>query len=272
MTRTGAPAAPPPPSGDPVSRSGDAGSSQSRSLASRVLLALALFVVFCTLIGLGTWQVERRAWKLDLIARVNHRVHAIPTAPPGPADWARVTRAADEYRHVRVAGVFLNDRETLVRAVTELGEGFWVMTPLRTTRGFTILINRGFVPPEQADPATRAKGEIAGETVVTGLLRISEPKGAFLRRNDPGAGKWYSRDVAAIAAARRQSQVAPYFIDADATPNPGGSPVGGLTVIAFPNSHLVYAITWYTLALMLAGGVAYGVREDRRSRQAASGL
>ncbi len=245
---------------------------RSRSLASRILLGLALLCVFCALIGLGTWQVQRRAWKLDLIARVNQRVHAPPTPPPGPADWAKVSRAADEYRHVRVTGVFLNDRETLVRAVTELGEGFWVMTPLRTTRGFTILINRGFVPPEQADPTTRAKGQIAGETAVAGLLRISEPKGGFLRRNDPLSGKWYSRDVAAIAAARRQSDVAPYFIDADATPNPGGSPVGGLTVIAFPNSHLVYAITWYTLALMLAGGVAYGVREDMRSRGAAAEL
>ncbi len=273
MIQTGASPAPPPArpgfSGSP---SGDSGPGRSRSLASRILLGLALVAVFCTLIGLGTWQVQRRAWKLDLIARVNERVHALPTAPPGPVDWARVSRAADEYRHVRITGVFLNDRETLVRAVTELGEGFWVMTPLRTTRGFTILVNRGFVPPEQADPASRAKGEIAGETIVTGLLRISEPKGAFLRRNDPPANKWYSRDVAAIAAARRVSDAAPYFIDADATPNPGGSPVGGLTVIAFPNSHLVYAITWYTLALMLAGGVVYGVREDKRSRRAAAGL
>ncbi len=168
--------------------------------------------------------------------------------------------------------MFQNNRETLVRAVTELGEGYWVLTPLRTSQGFTVLINRGFVTSEQADPSTRAKGEITGETLVTGLLRISEPKGAFLRRNAPAEDKWFSRDVPAIASARRQSDVAPYFIDADATANPGGAPVGGLTAIAFPNSHLVYAVTWFALAFMLAGGVAYAFREERRPRRTSAGL
>jgi surfeit locus 1 family protein len=143
------------------------------------------------------------------------------------------------------------------------------MTPLQSDRGFTVLINRGFTPPDRVDPATRAKGLISGRVLVTGLLRISEPGGGFLRRNDPLANRWYSRDVAAIAAARHlpRGQIAPYFIDADATPNLGGLPVGGLTVIAFPNSHLVYALTWFGLALLLAVGVAYAAREEWRIRR-----
>jgi surfeit locus 1 family protein len=106
---------------------------------------------------------------------------------------------------------------------------------------------------------------------VTGLLRITEPKGGFLRANDPAAERWYSRDVAAIAAARGLADAAPYFIDADAAPNPGGLPVGGLTIVAFPNSHLVYAITWYGLAVMLAGAVLYVVRDERRVRSKPAG-
>ncbi|WP_204313471.1 SURF1 family cytochrome oxidase biogenesis protein, partial [Klebsiella michiganensis] len=71
-----------------------------------------------------------------------------------------------------------------------------------------------------------------GETRVTGLLRVSEPGGAFLRANDPAAGRWYSRDVAAIGAARRLSDLAPYFVDADARPGArADEPVGGLTVV-----------------------------------------
>jgi surfeit locus 1 family protein len=143
-----------------------------------------------------------------------------------------------------------------------------VITPLVSDRGFTVLVNRGFVPPERADPQTRKLGQIAGPVLVTGLLRISEPHGGFLRRNDPFHRRWYSRDVAAIAAAQRLSPglTAPYFIDADATQNPGGLPVGGLTVIAFPNSHLVYALTWYGLALLVAVGFAYAAREEWRIR------
>ena len=85
---------------------------------------------------------------------------------------------------------------------------------------------------------------------MTGLLRITEPDGAFLRSNDPAANRWYSRDVAAIAKARDLGLTAPYFVDADATPNPGGYPVGGLTVVRFPDNHLVYALTWFVLCAL----------------------
>lgn len=211
---------------------------------------------------MGGWQIERRAWKLDLIARVDARIHAPAAPPPARADWARVNARDDAYRHVRATGSFLHDRETLVQAVTERGAGFWVLTPLSTDQG-TVLVNRGFVPPERRDPASRRAGQ--GPVTVTGLLRMSEPGGAFLRSNDPAAGRWYSRDVAAIARARGLGEVAPFFIDADATPNPGGYPVGGLTVVAFPNNHLVYALTWFGLAALSAWGAALILRKARRN-------
>ena len=149
--------------------------------------------------GLGVWQVERRGWKLALIAAVEARVHAAPAPAPGPADWPDLTAEADAYRHVGTAGVLLHDRTTLVQAVTELGGGYWVLTPLRSDAGFTVLINRGFVPLEQADPATRPGSEPSGHVALTGLLRVTEPGGAFLRSNDPASDRWFSRDVAAIA-------------------------------------------------------------------------
>lgn len=204
------------------------------------------------LVSLGTWQLQRRSWKLDLIERVETRVHAAPVPAPGRRSWPDVT-ASDEYRRVRLDGVFLNAQETLVQAVTVHGPGFWVLTPLRATDDGTVLINRGFVPSERSDPDARREGQIIGPTSVVGLLRLTEPGGGFLRANDPANGRWYSRDVAAIAAAQGLTNVAPYFIDADATPNAGGLPIGGLTVIQFRNNHLVYALTWYALALMLAG-------------------
>jgi surfeit locus 1 family protein len=92
---------------------------------------------------------------------------------------------------------------------------------------------------------------------VTGLLRMSEPGGAFLRANDPVADRWFSRDVAAIAATRGLPQTAPYFIDAERSPGKTGLPVPGLTVRSFSNNHLVYAITWSILALMAAAGALF---------------
>lgn len=235
---------------------------------SRRAVALAFGVVFFLgFAGLGVWQLQRLAWKLDLIARVDARVHA-PAAPaPGPAAWPSVSAQRDEYRHVQVRGTFDNRRETLVQAVTALGPGYWVMTPLTTDQGDTVLIDRGFVPTALAAQADRREGLLQGPVTVTGLLRVSEPHGGFLRANQPAAGRWYSRDVAAIARARGIARAAPYFVDADATPNPGGWPRGGLTVVRFRNPHLVYAMTWFALAAMVALWGAWPAVEARRTRR-----
>lgn len=222
-------------------------------------IMLLLAAVF---FGLGMWQVQRLSWKLDLIARVEARVNRAAVSAPAASEWAGISAGKDAYRPVTATGVFDHGKAVLVQAVTARGAGFWVMTPMVTGGRATILINRGFVPSDRRDPASRRPGDHAGPVTVTGLLRITEPGGGFLRSNDPAGGRWYSRDVAAIAAAQGLADVAPYFIDADATANPGGLPIGGMTVVNFANSHLAYALTWYAMALMAAGS-AIGIYRRR---------
>ena len=111
-------------------------------------LSLAGIAVF---LSLGIWQVERRAWKLDLIDKVDRRIHAAPGAIPAPQQWPSVNAQDDAYRHVRVRGRFIAHKDTFVKAVTALGGGFWVLTPLRTTGGAIVLVNRGFVPADRRD-------------------------------------------------------------------------------------------------------------------------
>jgi len=243
-----------------------AGGKARRSRSFRMAVVVAGLALFVGFLALGGWQVQRLAWKTNLIAQVDARVHAAAVPSPGPTQWAGVTRDKDQYRRVVVRGRFLHDKETLVQAVTDAGGGFWVVTPLVDDRGFTVLINRGFVPAGRRDPAVRADGQVGGAQKVTGLLRITEPKGGFLRANDPAGDRWRSRDVAAIAARRGLTTVAPYFIDADASPNPGGWPRGGLTVIRFANSHLVYALTWFGMALLTLVGLWLFLRDGRRNR------
>lgn len=222
--------------------------------AVRAIVGIGWIAAIAGLLALGTWQVHRRAWKLDLIARVDARIHAAPVTAPIEAG------RDDAYRRIVATGTYLPGRDSFVQAVTDRGPGWWVLTPLRMTPGGRIvLVNRGYVP------ARTAAAPVDGETRVTGLLRLSEPGGGFLRRNDPAADRWFSRDVAAIAARRGLSPVANYFIDADAVAGGQGTPIGGLTVIAFPNNHLVYAITWYGLAIMAAAGFAYWIVLARRA-------
>lgn len=215
----------------------------------RAAFAAAALIAAIGLAALGVWQLERRVWKHELVASVEERIHAAPVAAPGPGQWKAVSAKHDAYRRISATGSFRHDRETLVQAVTDLGPGYWVMTPLETP-DFTLLVNRGFVPKARHDARTRAAGNAAGLATVTGLLRVTEPGGAFLRSNDPVADRWFSRDVAAIAQARGLGNSAPYFVDADMAPNAGGYPVGGLTVVRFPDNHLVYALTWFALCAL----------------------
>ena len=239
-----------------------------RSVGSLLALGLAGLALFALFVSLGVWQIERRAWKLDLIAVVNERVaaHAIPA--PGPANWPKLSFETDEYRHVAAEGRFLSAKSAFALASTDLGSGYWLMTPLRTDRGFTVLVNRGFVPSRDFDPTTGLDEKETSR--VTGLLRMSQTGGGFLRDNDPVAGRWYSRDVAGIAKAEGiEGPVAPYFIDA-AGMSEGGYPVPGLTVVSFRNSHLIYAITWFALAAMVLAGLAILWRHERTLRMGAS--
>lgn len=247
-----------------------------RPLSTAALAGVLLAAAFAAaaLLALGTWQLQRRAWKLELIERVQQRVHAVAQAAPEAADWPSVGAARDEYRRVRLEGSFLHDRETLVHASTALGVGYWVLTPLRRDDGSLVLVNRGFIPTGLRERGLRQAAEPRGRVALEGLLRVTEPGGYFLRRNEPASGRWHSRDVQAISAARELGRkTAPYFIDAseplqrDAGPT---SPVGGLTVVDFSNNHLVYALTWYALALMVIGAAGRVVFEEARLRRSAT--
>ncbi|MCB1489153.1 MAG: SURF1 family protein [Bauldia sp.] len=238
-----------------------------------VLLTVLAAAAFAVLVSLGIWQLARLQWKEALIARVEARVDDEAVAAPGRDAWPTLDLSEEEYLPVALSGHFLNDREIhVVYTLTEPkgrlgGLGYMVMTPFETDDGWIAYVNRGFVPREKKDAATRAEGQIEGETVVTGLLRAPSRSAWFAPGDDPRGNEWFSRDPQAFAAASGlpAADVAPYIVDARADPDlPGGIPQGGETLIAFPNNHLQYVLTWFGLALALAAVfVAYVVRLRR---------
>lgn len=216
---------------------------------------LLVFFIILTIIGLialGNWQVRRLDWKVELIEKIENRAYSAATLAPSQDLWTTITAQDHEYLRVSTRGTYNHEQETLVWTATDYGSGYWVITPLTNSENQTILINRGFIPFEYAEQQTRSDGLITGQTEITGLLRMSEPKGTLLRKNDPANNQWYSRDLEQIAKAHGLGNVAPYFIDADALNNENMLPIGGLTKLNFHNFHLFYAITWYGLAGLLA--------------------
>jgi surfeit locus 1 family protein len=236
--------------------------------------AIAMVAV---LVGLGTWQRERLAWKEGLIAALEERVAAAPVALPPPAAWAGLS-AADEYRRVAAEVTFLHDKEAFVyTAGSSLrrdvsGPGYWVFTPARLAQGGTeqggiVMVNRGFVPEARRDAATRPQGQVEGRVEITGALRWPDPVGMFIPAANPSSNQWFSRDPVGIAAAKGLSDAAPFYIEQEAPEPPGGWPKPGRLYPSLPNNHFGYMLTWYGLAAALVGVCGIFIAGRLRSRR-----
>ncbi|MGO4704727.1 SURF1 family protein [Microvirga sp. 2MCAF38] len=240
-------------------------------LRALIAPAIATLVALAILVTLGTWQLQRKAWKEGLIAQIEARSHGEPGSIQREAQWSSWRASDDEFRRVRLTGTFLNQFETPVYglAPAQRGsplQGFYLMTPLRLADGAIVMINRGFVPTELRDPKARPNSQPQGEVSVTGLVRAPEARNTFTPADDPAKNSWFTRDPEAIAKAHGLTRVAPFLIDADATSNPGGWPKGGQTRLDLPNDHLQYAFTWFGIALTLIG--VFGVFAWRRIKGA----
>lgn len=236
-----------------------AGTSHRRPLWVDVTILAAAAAVFVTMLSLGTWQVKRLGWKLDLIERVETRAFGEPVDAP----FGAVTE--EDHAYLRVTtdeGVMLHDLSQKVKALTEIGPGSWLMTPLQTDTRI-IWINRGFVPSGSDANDWTAPNEALS---VTGLLRITEPGGTVLEKNDPAADRWFSRDVVALSADAGLGRTAGFFIDAEHLGDEDAWPRGGLTQVQFRNSHLSYALTWYAMAALFLGAMIYVIRDRMHHR------
>jgi surfeit locus 1 family protein len=215
---------------------------------ARLGSSLLVFLAFLALFGLGSWQVQRLQWKTALIAEREERVSAPAIDPPA----AGADIAAVEFRHVRLAGHFLHDKEMYLAARSMNGNiGYHVVTPIQSADGAITLFDRGWIPLDKKEPESRGEGQIAGEVAVEGLIRSDGRKGWFVPDNQPDKNFWFFVDIPAMAAHAGLANVRPFFVEAGPAPNPGGLPIGGQSRIELPNNHLSYAITWYSLALAL---------------------
>ena len=237
---------------------------------------LWMLPALAVLIGLGTWQLQRKVWKDGLIASIKQRV----TAEPIPVEEALRRFQANpdiEYLRVTTRGGFRHQDERLLYAPDQrFGPGYHVISPLvltgqlhgpRSGCGDYVLVNRGYVPEALKSPDKRQHNADARGDLVVGLVRLPERPGRFTPANEPSNNLWFWRDLAGLAASLslpRSPACAgndgprplPFFIDAEPEEpkvNPGGFPKGGATILDIPNRHLDYAATWYGLAVTLVG-------------------
>jgi surfeit locus 1 family protein len=241
----------------------------------RGMLAPTAFMIVAlgVLVGLGTWQIERKAWKEKLLETVTQRLAAPPASGLPPRDrWARLDPAEDEYRRVIFPVEYLNEQEALVYTAGSAfradvsGPGYWVFTPARLVGGSIVVVNRGFVPLDRKDPKTRTNGVLTGIVDIVGVIRWPEPRGLFTPADEPKNNVWYIRDPILIADAKGWGRVAPFYVEQESPLPSGGLPRAGQLAARLANNHLQYAITWYGLAAVLAVSFLFWLRGRRREQ------
>jgi surfeit locus 1 family protein len=239
-----------------------------RSRTAKIIVSVLGVIVFFCLLGLGNWQVQRLHWKEALLQEMADR-RAMPPVPLVDVAAALAKGQAIEYRPVTVTGTFDHTKERHFLATLDGDAGYHVYTPLTLSDGTILFVNRGFVPMEKADIATRKAGNPEGQVTITGLARekLAAKPSSMVPDNDVAKNIffWKDMDVMASSVGLDPSKLVPLFVDADATPNPGGFPIGAVTIFDLPNSHLQYAITWYGLAaalVLIAGLVIWRGRKS----------
>ncbi len=226
-----------------------------RGVIEPTLFALAGIAI---LVGLGIWQLDRKAWKENLIATVTARLSQTPQDLPARADWPHLAQAGNEYRRVTFPAEFLDGQEALVYSAGSAfrpdvqGTGYWVFAPARLADGSIVIVDRGYVPLERKDPAGRAPAP-KGTIDIVGVVRWPETRGVFTPADDAKGNVWYLRDPAAMAAAHHWASAAPFYVEQESPVPEGGLPKPGKLTVALPDNHLQYALTWFGLALALAG-------------------
>lgn len=218
-----------------------------RFLPTAITIAAILVCTAC-----GVWQLQRMFWKHELMDKIDARIELpavpLPSAIPDPGHW--------EYRHVTVTGVFHHDKESYLPAQSTRGNfGYQVVTPLERADGSMVLVNRGWVPDPQRNPASRAEGQVAGEVTVTGVVRLPWHQKWIAQATMPPPDLtkhiFFEGNLEGMARVHGVTAL-PVFVEADETPNPGGWPKGGQTVVKLSDPHLSYAIQWFGFALTAA--------------------
>jgi cytochrome oxidase assembly protein ShyY1 len=239
------------------------------SATRRGIAGLGIFTLLtlALLIGLGVWQLQRRAEKHALIAQLTERLAAAPEALPSPAQWRALTPVRDEFRRVRFSATYQQRPDAMVYSSGSAirddvsGPGTWVFMPARLPGGETVVINTGFVQNTMQDRAQQDRAVarlVTGAPVtLTGYIRFPESAGALTPRENVAKRLWFARDNVAMSRALGWGEVAPFYIDLEQPVPEGGIPKPGPLEVHLKDDHLQYAITWFGLAgaVLIAFGV-----------------
>ena len=232
-------------------------------------IALALVVIAFTYLCfmvLAPWQLGKNT----RTSRENHQIEYSLNTPPVPLKTLLPQQDSSapsaQWRRVTATGRYLPDLQVLARLrVVEGDPAFEVLVPFVVDGGPTVLVDRGYVRPEQGShvpPIPRPPGDTV---TITARLRDSEPTSPG---KDPftgdGVQQVYSINTEQVAALTKVPLAGSYLQLVDNQP-------GGLGVIGVPHldagPFLSYGLQWITFGILAPIGLGYFVYSEVRIRR-----
>lgn len=226
------------------------------------------------LIGLGVWQLQRLSERRALNAEIRARMSLPPVALAGQS------AGLPEYTPVLAKGVYDFANEIVLRNRAHDQEaGVHLLTPLHIDGSHqSVLIDRGWIPYTQADPAARALFDgPPGPVTVMGLARASQARTFFLLPADPTASPaaprldaWFWINIPQIQG-QMPYPLLPFFLEAAPRANLSTLPISGYDDIDLSDGpHLSYAIQWFAFTVILVAGSIVLWRQNRGRAMAAT--
>ncbi|SIS98070.1 surfeit locus 1 family protein [Roseivivax lentus] len=220
----------------------------------RFIAPLLFGLIGCAiLISLGTWQVQRLAWKEGILAEIEARIDGAPQPLP-----TEVSPSAQRYQPVELGGAIGDGEVHVLVSTKSQGAGYRIIAPFTTEDGRTILLDRGYVPNEAKSAERRT-----GPATITGNLHWPDDRTSSTPANDEAGNTWFARDIGPMAEAL-QTEPLLVIARAEDPPAPGIQPLP-VSITGIPNDHLQYAITWFSLAAIWAAMTVFYIARTRKT-------
>jgi len=222
----------------------------------KILFPLILGVAGCgVLISLGLWQVERLAWKEDVLVGINARL----AAAPAPLT-TEVSESTNEYTRVTVSGTPTGEELHVLVSGTEAGTGYRVISKMQTPLG-AVLVDQGLLAIEN-----KAAAPMIAPMEITGTLIWPDDQNSSTPDPDIAANIWFARNVDTMSEAL---DTLPLMI-VSSTSTPADPRLTALPVntASIKNDHFEYAVTWFLLALVWAIMSFYLILRTTRQKDA----
>ena len=214
----------------------------------KLIPTIASSLALVILLSLSAWQLKRLAWKENLI---NLRIERFEGDSLILDEINNPSQ--NEFRKVSVSGMFLNNKEMYMPALSKRGNnGFHILVPLETKKGKMIIYDTGWVPTQKKEKIDRKNNIDNSFSIKEAVIRLPGRKGKFQPDNEPQNNFWFFVETKMMSSYLDLDLEQSYYLEAyDNGPN--GFPMGNQTRIYIRNNHLQYAITWFLIACGLIG-------------------